>query len=288
MGTTWHAIVVAPLHTTLTKNDMRQLLQHRLDELDLMITNWRDSPVTRFNASHIDDWQNVPRELMEMVRFARELSEKSDGAFDITISPLVDFWGFGPKGRVIEPPAAAEIAGAMKHVGWQQLEFREDPPALRKLDPEIKINVSAMADGYACDDLARRLRSRGWKNFLIEIGGAVIAAGTRADGNPWHAGIQRPFGAKGETVNAIELRDQAVSTSGVYRQSFDHHGTRYPHVLDARTGRPIMHHLVSVSVIHDSAFVADGWDTTLLILGPEEGRALAEKLHLDTMFLEER
>ncbi len=225
MGTTWQATVVPSRETNLAEGALRDLIQHRLDELDSACTNWRDdAPVSRFNASRSMDWQDVPRELVDMVRFAQELSAKTGGAFDITIAPLVDLWGFGPKGRVNDPPSDAAIAGAMKRLGWRKLEARDEPPALRKVDPEIEINISAMADGYACDDLAKLLRARGLDNFLIEIGGAVIASGLNAGGRPWRAGIQRPHAASGETLNALTLRNQALSTSGVYRQYFERNG----------------------------------------------------------------
>jgi len=288
MGTTWQATVVPPRDTRLTEGTLSDLVQRRLDELDFAFTNWKDNaPVSRFNVSRSTDWQNVPRELVAMVRFAQELSEKTGGAFDITIAPLVDLWGFGPKGRAPGPPSDAAIAGAMQHVGWKKLEARDEPPALRKLDPEMQINVSAMADGYACVDLTRLFRARGLENFLIEIGGAVLGWGLNVEGRRWRAGIQQPEAANGETVSSITLHNQAVSTSGVYRQYFEREGRRFAHVLDARTGRPITHDLLSVSVVDDSAFKADGWDTALLILGPVEGRALAEKLKLDAMFLGE-
>ena len=283
MGTTWHLTVVVGREV----NDLRSAVQQRLDELDLAFTNWRESPVTRFNASRSTEWQTVPRELAEMVLFARELSDKTNGAFDVTLSPVIDLWGFGAKGRITSPPSKAAILAAMKHVDWRKLEARTDPPALHKLDPQIEINVSAMADGYACDELAKLLRAFGANDFLIEIGGAVLASGVNAQGQPWHAGIQRPHGATNETVSTVTLRDQAVSTSGTYRQYFESDGKRHAHVLDARTGRSIKHDLVSVSVVNDSAFIADGWDTALLILGPAEGRQLAEKLKLDAMFLKE-
>jgi FAD:protein FMN transferase len=289
MGTTWHATIVMPRDTKLAKADWRGLLQRRLNELDAAFTNWRDdAPVSRFNGSRSTGWQDVPRELLEAVRFARDLSRATDGAFDITIAPLVDLWGFGPKGRVAGPPSPGAIGAALRHVGWEKLETRDDPPALRKLDPETEITVSAMADGYACDDLAALLRSRGLEDFLIEIGGAVIARGTNAQHRPWRAGIQRPHAPDGETLNSVELRNQALSTSGVYRQYFESGGQRLAHVLDARTGRPIAHELVSVSVVHESAFAADGWDTALLILGPVEGRKLAERLKIEAMFLRDR
>jgi FAD:protein FMN transferase len=281
LGTTWHLTLVG------RSDEVKAAVQGRLDELDLAFTNWRESPVTRFNASRSGEWQAVPRELAEMVLFARQLSEHTEGAFDITVAPLVKIWGFGTAGRVKTPPAEEAIQRAMEHVGWRKLEARLDPPALRKVDPEIVINVSAMADGYACDDIAKLLRARGIDNFLLEIGGAVLASGSNAEHKTWQAGIQRPDGAAGRTVQTLPLRNQAVSTSGVYRQYFESDGQRYAHVLDARTGRPITHGLVSVSVVHDSAFAADGWDTALLILGPDEGRALAKKLGLNALFLAE-
>ena len=281
LGTTWHLTLAG------RSDDVKAAVQGRLEQLDLAFTNWRESPVTRFNACRSSDWQSVPHELAEMVLSARQLSEQADGAFDITVAPLVDLWGFGAAGQVKAPPSEETIQRAMQHVGWRKLEARLDPPALRKADPEIVINVSAMADGYACDDIAKLLQARGVENFLLEIGGAVLASGLNAEHKTWQAGIQRPDGATGRTVQTLPLRNQAVSTSGVYRQYFESDGHRYAHVLDARTGRPITHGLVSVSVVHESAFAADGWDTALLILGPEEGRALAKQVGLNALFMAE-
>ena len=283
MGTTWHLTVLGGREDP----ELQHRLQRRLDELDDCFTLWRPAPVTRFNASRSTEWQGVPRELAQMVVFARTLSEATGGAFDITASPLVDAWGFGAAGRVKVPPSDEAISVAMKHVDWRKLEARAEPPALRKLDPEIQINVCAMADGYACDELARMLHASGVRDFLLEIGGAVIGSGTDARGQPWRVGIQRPHAAVGEALDAVELHDEAVSTSGVYRQYFESGGQRYAHVLDARTGRPITHGLVSVSVMGASAFAADGWDTALLILGPVAGRELAQKLGLNAMFVAE-
>ena len=287
MGTTWHATVVLN-GAQISENDLRSMLQHRLDELDTDFTHWRTQcPVTLFNDSHSTDWQAEPRELVELVIFAQTLSRASDGAFDVTIAPLVDLWGFGAKGHVTQPPSKEAIAEAKKHVDWHKLEARLDPPALRKLDPEIQINVAAMADGYAVDELARIMKSRGVTHFLIEVGGAVYAGETNAVDQPWQVGIQHPSGREGDNAAAVPLKNQAISTSGVYRQFFQSDGKRYAHILDARTGRPVEHDLVSVSVIAPTAFAADGWDTTLLILGPERGRALAAERQLPAYFLAE-
>jgi len=286
MGTTWHLKLGKSANASLAK-DLASKLQTRLNEIEAAISNWKDSPVTRFNASRSTDWITVPKELAEMVKFSLELSKETNGAFDITISPLVDLWGFGAKGRVKDPPSDTAIAEAMQHVGWRKLEVQMSPPSLRKTDPLIEINVSAMADGYAVDKLTPILHRAGVKNFLLEVGGAVRAEGTNDSGQPWQVGVQQPFANQGEPASAIPLQDKSLSTSGVYRQYFETAGKRYAHVLDARTGRPVEHHLVSVSVITDSCLAADGWDTALLILGPAEGRALAVKLGINAMFLEE-
>jgi thiamine biosynthesis lipoprotein len=287
MGTTWH-LKIAAESAPHKNNELQGRLQKRLDEMDAAITNWHESPVTRFNASRSSEWIEVPRELAEMVKFSQELSKETNGAFDVTIAPLVDLWGFGAKGHVKEPPSDAVVAEAMRYVGWQKLEVQMLPPALRKKDPLVEINVSAVADGYAVDELKKLLREAGVKNFLLEVGGAVRAEGLNEGGQPWRVGIQQPFAQQGEPASSVPLHDKSLSTSGVYRQFFEKDGKRYAHVLDARTGRPIEHHLVSVSVITDSCFEADGWDTALLILGPVQGRELATKRGINAMFLEEK
>jgi len=287
MGTTWHLKISKPAAEVKTR-ELPKVLQTRLNEIEGAITNWRDSPLKRFNANPSTDWTEVPRELAEMVSFSLQLSKETQGAFDVTISPLVDLWGFGSKGHITEPPSDAAIAAAKQHVGWNKLEVRAHPATLRKSDPLLQINVSAMADGYAVDELTRILRRAGVKNFLLEIGGAVRAEGVNDEGKPWQVGIQQPFAQQGEPTSALPLSNQSLSTSGVYRQYFEKDGKRYAHVLDARSGRPIEHNLVSVSVITDSCFAADGWDTALLILGPVEGRALASKKEINALFLEEK
>lgn len=286
MGTTWHLKIARP-YDKVEARDLLRTFQMRLDDIEARITSWKDSPVTRFNESQRTDWITVPRELAEMVKFSEELSKETNGAFDVTIAPLVDLWGFGAKGRVAEPPADAAIAEAMKHVGWNKLLVKLDPPGLRKTDPLIQINVSAMADGYAVDELTKLLRKARFKNFLLEVGGAVRAEGVNDEGQPWRVGVQQPFAKQGEAASTMPLQNRALSTSGVYRQYFEKSGKRYAHLLDARTGRPVDHALISVSVVMGSCFEADGWDTALMILGPVEGRALAAKRGMDAMFLEE-
>jgi thiamine biosynthesis lipoprotein len=278
MGTTWSLKLDAGSRST-RQND----LQQQLDIWEAIISHWRpDSAISRFNASASTDWIAVPPELVEVVELAQQIGSDTDHALDITIAPLIDLWGFGATGRRDTPPTEAEIARAKEQCGWQNLHTRHDPPALRKDIPGLRINVSAVAEGWALDHLAQQLESTDLSRFLLEIGGEVLARGE------WHVGIQTPAAPPGEAAQTLLLKDQAIATSGVYRQHFAAAGKEYAHILDPRSGRPIEHPLASVSVIHSSAAQADGFATALLVLGPEEGRHRAEKLGLRVVWFERK
>lgn len=276
MGTIW-SLRVDGGAGALSQNEVQQ----QLDVWESIISHWQpDSAVSRFNDSTSTEWIAVPAELVEVVALAHQIGGETDHALDITLAPLIDLWGFGSKGRRDEPPTAVEIARAKAECGWQHLHTRHDPPALRKDIPELRINVSAVAEGWAMDRLAQHLESKGITHFLLEIGGEVLARGE------WRVGIQTPAAPPGESAQTLRLKDQALATSGVYRQRFSAAGKEFAHILDPRTGRPIEHSLASVSVIHLSAAQADGFATALLVLGPQVGRQLAEKLGLQVVWFE--
>ncbi len=276
MGTTWSLRMPAGAKS-IRQND----LQQQLDAWESIISHWRpDSAVSRFNDSTKTDWIAVPVELVEVVELAQQIGGDTDHALDITIAPLIDLWGFGATGRRDSPPTDAEIASAKAQCGWQHLHTRHDPPALRKAIPALRINVSAVAEGWALERLAQHLKSTGITRFLLEIGGEVLARGE------WRVGVQSPAAPPGESAQTLLLKDQSIATSGVYRQHFSVAGKEYAHILDPRTGRPIEHKLASVSVIHPSAAQADGFATALLVLGPDAGRRLAEKLGLHVVWFE--
>jgi len=286
MGTTWHATVVSDKETT---EDLTSLVQSRLDELEGMFTNWQDtSAVSQFNASTSTGWQPVSQELAEVVAYAQMLSQETQGAFDITASPLIDLWGFGAKGRTENLPDDATVAATKARCGWQKLQVQQEPPMLRKIDDSLQINVSALAEGYAIDDIVRRLRSRSIDNFLLEVGGELYASGAKADGTRWHVGVQQPDEDKGKLASAMPLQNEALATSGTYRQHREYGALSVSHILDARTGRPVNHSLVSVSVTAPSCLTADGWATALLVLGGEEARLLAQQKGLAVFFMESK
>lgn len=276
MGTTWSLRVRSPAEPVRAGD-----LQRQLDAWEAILSHWRpDSPVSRFNASTSTEWIAVPAELVEVVELAQQVGSETGHALDITLAPLIDLWGFGATGKRDTPPTDAEITLTRAHCGWQHLQARHDPPALRKDIPALRINVSAVAEGWALDRLAQKLESKGIRDFLLEIGGEVLARGE------WRVGVQTPAAPQGEAAQTLLLKDQAIATSGTYRQHFSTGGKDYAHVLDPRTGRPVEHRLASVSVIHERASQADGLATALLVLGPETGLRLAEKIHLRVVWFE--
>ena len=276
MGTTWSLRMNAGARS-IRQNDIQQ----QLDAWEAILSHWRpDSAISRFNDSTSTDWIAVPAELLEVVEFAQQIGSETDHVLDITIAPLIDLWGFGAAGKRDSPPTASEIARVQAQCGWQHLHTRHDPPALRKTIPGLRINVSAVAEGWALDKMARKIELAGLSRFLLEIGGEVLARGE------WRVGIQTPAAPPGEAAQTLLLKDQCIATSGVYRQHFSLDGKEYAHILDPRSGRPIEHHLASVSVIHASAAQADGFATALLVLGPGGGRRLAEKLGLRVVWFE--
>lgn len=276
MGTTW--MLRAPADAKVLP---RADIQQHLDAWESILSHWRpDSALSRFNASASTDWIAVPAELVEVVELAQQIGRDTDHALDITMAPLVDLWGFGPGGKRDSLPTESEIAATKAKCGWQHLQARRDPPALRKTIPALQINVSAVAEGWAMDKIAQRLESIGMTRFLLEIGGEVLAR------DEWRVGIQTPGASPGESAQTLQLKDQSIATSGVYRQNFIAEGRQRSHILDPRTGRPIEHRLASVSVIHASAAQADGHATALLVLGPGKGRELAEKLGLRVVWFE--
>lgn len=258
--------------------------QKRLDELEQTFSNWRaDSAVSKWNQSRSTEFQPVPRDLAIVTDLALRTARESDGALDVTIAPLIDLWGFGPHGPITTPPSNEAIHQAQQHCGWQKLEVKLEPPMLRKTDPELTINLSTVVEGYAADELAALLHAQGCKDYLVAVGSALVAS----DG-PWFLGVQTPHAPQGDALAGLPISHTGVSTAGTYRKHFEAGEHQFSHIIDPMAGRPVSHHLASVSVFAESAAMADAWDTALLVLGPTRGRALAEQLQLRTVFVEER
>ena len=286
MGTTYTVKVAAP-PTSLDSAQLRATIDDVLAHIDQSMSGYRpDSEVARFNASAATQWYEVSPDLAALVQAALEISEKSGGAFDITVAPLVAAWGFGPGGEPQVLPSAEQLAQIDASVGYRKLHVRLEPPALRKDVAELSIDLNGIAPGYAVDRLADRLHALHAENFMIDIGGEIRARGRNARGAPWHIGVERPVDTQRAPYAGIWLDGASVSTSGEYRDYYERDGRRYSHTIDPRTARPIDRAPGSVVVIAASTALADGWATALNVLGPQAGLELAAKEHMPVLFIE--
>ena len=285
MGTTYSVKLIAP------GNDIdRDRLQTRIDEtlaaVDQLTSTWRDdSELSRFNANQSTDWIEVSAEFCETIESALSIGRQSDGAFDITVGPLVNLWGFGPDGQRREPPDDAALDKVMANVGYEGITTRCEAPAVRKRSSGMYIDLSGWAKGYGVDRLAAVLDDFRLKDYLVEIGGELRVRGRNAEGRKWAIAIEAPSTTTRRPHSVLRLTDTSVATSGDYRNYFDHDGKRYSHTIDARTGRPVTHDLAAVTVISDTAAYADAMATALLVLGPDAGLTLAEDLGIAGYFL---
>ena len=286
MGTTYHVVVTA-LPPAVSRGDVEAAIATVLEEADRYLSGWNpDSELARFNRSRSTDWEPVSPLLHAAVAEALSISESSGGAFDPTVGPLVRAWGFGA-GAVADSPApsAATIAQLLARVGHSRLELRSQPAALRKTLPELTIDLDGIAPGLAVDRLAMALDALGIRDYLVEIGGEVRSRGASPGRRPWRVAVEAPLARERRAQAVIVLSDAAVSTSGDYRDYREIDGRRYSHTIDPRVGRPVAHAVASVTVVHASAAAADAWATALMVLGPQQGLALAGREGLAALFI---
>ncbi len=258
-------------------SELKDLIQQRLDRINsLMSTYIPNSQLSGFNQSRETGWHAVDPELAQLVKLALSISQLSDGAFDITVGPLVNLWGFGPTDTNFTFPTDIEINITNRSIGYQYLQVRLDPPALNKNIVDLYVDLSAIAKGYAVDEISKILDDHNVLNYMVEIGGEVKGKGLAPHGNPWRIGIETPNFTRGNIEKIISLQNIGVATSGDYRNFIEHEGKRYSHTIDPRNGYPVSHNLGSVTVLHESTAVADAWATAFMVLGPEKSYQLAK------------
>ncbi|XXD97117.1 FAD:protein FMN transferase [Pseudomonas sp. Z3-8] len=254
-----------------------------LAEVDRLFSTYRsDSEIERFNALPGGSCLTMPGPVLELVRVGEQLSSQSHGAFDLTVEPLLNLWGFGPQSRREAVPSAEALALARRQVGHGYLRIEGD--RLCK-DAAVEVDFNSIAAGYAVDRIAAKLQALGIDSYLAEATGELKAAGHKPDGSAWRIALEEPRNDRQMAERVIEVNGYGVSTSGDYRRYFEQGGKRYSHTFDARTGAPVLHNLASVTVIHPSAMLADGLSTLLLILGPEEGWDYAQEHGIGVFFV---
>ncbi len=281
MGTTWSVKFFGTPENGVPA--LKSAIESSLEGINQeMSTYLPGSAISRFNGLEAGGSLVLPSDFAMVLEQALSLAEDTGGAYDVTVGPLVNLWGFGPDPERFEPPAAADIEAARQRVGWQKLKL--DGRTLTQ-PGGVYLDLSSIAKGFAVDKLAKLLEQAGIGNYLVEIGGELRAAGTKAQGQPWRVAVERPVPGVREVEKVVPLRDMAIASSGDYRNFFEKDGTLYSHTLDPRTGRPVGHKLGSVTVLHSSCTTADGLATALNVLGPEKGLVFAEERELAVLFI---
>lgn len=280
MGTTWSVRYAGEAEPARLRPGIEAVLETVVAEM----SGWRaDSDLCRFNAASAGSEHALPREFQAVLDCALEVAEASGGAFDPTMAPLVELWGFGPAPAAKPMPDAYDVAQAMARVGWRRVRRAGN----RLLQPGgLGLDFSGIAKGHAVDLVAEHLAALGLASFLVEIGGELRGQGMKPDGSPWWVALESPPDpVSGEEDFVVALHGLSVATSGDYRRFFERDGRRYGHTLDPRTGWPIANGTASVTVLHPSCMRADAWATALSVLGAREGLALAARLGLGALFV---
>ena len=280
MGTSFTVKVVGE---QLDAGKLRSQIEEELQKINgLMSTYDENSELSKFNRFPVLRPFPVSQEVLEVLKLSSEIFEHSGGAFDVTVGPLVNLWGFGPEPSRDVVPRDEEIEAARQRTGFGLLQIA-DGRLLKTRN--IYVDLSAIAKGYAVDQLALILQKQGVANYLIEIGGELRASGQNAQGDPWIIAVEVPDELSRSMFRTLELRDMSMATSGDYRNYFEVDGARYSHTIDPRTGRPITHNVASVTVLSQSAAMADGYATAINVLGVEQGLALAQAQNLAVLVI---
>jgi FAD:protein FMN transferase len=285
MGTTYHVTIVDPPSGITTESIGREV-EATLAEVNASMSTWdAESEVSRFNALESTEPMPISEGLAEVIRTSNAIHVLSGGAFDITLGPLIDLWGFGAGAPGDPIPGDAEIEAALESVGQGRLIDLRLGPALVKLAPEVTINLSAIAKGYGIDKVAETLQATGIERYLVEIGGDLVTAGHNPLGEDWVIGIEKPDASRRVVEQVVPISDLGAATSGDYRNFFEREGIRYSHIINPATGRPITHRTTSVTVVARSAMLADGLATALLATGDQRGIDIAEENNIAALFI---
>ncbi len=300
MGTRWHASLATAPGADL--HPLHDGVQACLDRVVAQMSTWeRDSDISRYNRAPAGSWQALPRPFFDVLREALAIAADSGGAFDPTVGPLVEAWGFGPGGAGGRVPDADTLASACERSGWQRLVL--DQAGQRLLQPGgVSLDLSGIAKGHGVDAVVDWLQARGVPAALVEVGGELRGYGRKPDGSAWKVLAEAWPDADGDgdgdtdtgtgpgsgddghrddageatTACVIELDDAAVATSGDHWHRFGHGGRLYSHTIDPRSGAPVAHAPAAVTVVANTAQAADAWATALTVLGPDAGLALAQ------------
>ena len=281
MGTTWSARMALP--TGCSDHAARLTIQAALDEVVAQMSTWEaGSDISQFNQAG-PGWRALPDAFFHVLRHAMALADDTAGAYDPTVGPLVNAWGFGPHQRAFEPPSPAAVDAARLRCGWRRVALDAETQAAYQPGGAY-LDLSSIAKGYGVDRAAMALDALGITQYLVEVGGELRARGNRPDGQPWRVAIEVPD-ASDDHALALPLEDISIATSGDYRRHAGNGDARYAHTIDPRTGQPVRNNVASVSVLHPVCMQGDALATVLTVLGETEGLAYARRHDLAALFI---
>lgn len=283
MGTTYHIryVTANPYHSPERVKERVDLVLEQINSQ--MSTYDPNSELSLFNQRMTTEPVVVSRALETVIHRALQVAEETDGLLDITVGPLVNLWGFGPLGKPEQVPTEEQLAATRAKVGYQHLTVENHQ--VTKAVPDLYVDLSTIAKGYGVDRVAVLLDQMEIKNYLVEIGGEMRMRGSKPGEQPWRIAVEQPVSLERSVNRIIEPGNNSVATSGDYRNYFEKDGVRYSHIIDPRTGYPIQHNLVSVTVITETCMDADAYATALTVMGPEKALQFANEKGLAVLLV---
>jgi FAD:protein FMN transferase len=289
MGSAWTVKLAGPLPRPAA--ELQAGIQAQFEAVDQALSTYRPtSALSRFNQDDRGEWVDVDPELAAVMAYALSLSEASGGAYDVTVGPLVNLWGFGPDPASYREPDSAAIAQARARVGWGKVEVDEAQSRARK-QPGVRVDLSSLGKGRGVDRVADFLDAQSVPNYLIDLSGKLRARGHNPSGGAWRVAVERPAADATSDGSVMEpevvtLRDSSVATAGDYRRFFESNGRHYSHIIDPRTGEPVTHATVSSTALGATCMQADAWATVLMVMAPDAALSLADARGLEALLIE--
>lgn len=285
-GTTYHISYWAS--EPVASEALEAAVNNEFMRIDKLLSNYRaDSVIETFNHNQSSDSQEVGEEIVRLFRLAQGVSSMSHGCYDLTIKPLFELWGF--MGESLTIPSDERLNAALAQIGMHKVAI-VDVGHMQK-SPSVRVDLSSIAQGYSVGKISRVLEDFGIRNYLVEIGGELKSNGHKPNGQAWRIAIEKPLPGQQKFQKIVNLpldRPLSVMTSGTYRHYFDVNGQRYSHILDARSGRPITHDLVAVTVLHEDPATADAWSTALICVGQQQAMQMANDEGIPALFIQQQ
>lgn len=270
MGTTY-SIQLVKRHDVVIESSLSSEIKNILNSVDSSMSTWRsDSELSHVNSNQSGEWLNVSSDLLFVLDMALNISKETNGAFDITVDPLVELWGFSSNEPINSIPDEKSIKDRMQQVGYKYLIIDKQRGAIKKIIP-IRLNLSAIAKGFSVDKIAEYLDKKGVDDYLVEVGGELRFKGNKKNEIGWKIAIETPSTLDRKPNKVISISDNSIATSGDYRNFYEIKGHRYSHTIDPVSGRPVNHNLASVTIINKNTAYADALATGVMVMGFEKG-----------------